>query len=113
MLFEALLLSDSLPYLAGLHGCTVHLDPSRCSMALRDSQDLCLVKKPQTAPGELLPQGALTFIYTHPPPAACQGAPSPCACRLAGESSDWTSAAVLLSPSDIKEKSGLTCLVPS
>lgn len=112
MLFEALLLSDSLPYAAGLHGCTVHLHPSRCSIALRGSQDLCLVKKLQIAPGELLPQGALTFVYTHPPPAACQRAPSPCAHRLAGESRDWPSAAVFLLPSNLEEKLGLTCLVP-
>lgn len=110
-LFEALLLSDSLPYVAGLHGCTVHLDPSRCSIALRGSQDLCLVKKPQVPPGELLPQGALTFVYSRPPPAACQRTPSPCARRLAGKSRDRPGAAVFLLPSN-PETLGLTCLVP-
>lgn len=70
----------------GLCRCTVHLDSPRYSMALRGSQDLCLVKKPQMAQGELSPQGPLTLICTHPPPAASQGTPSPCARKLAGES---------------------------
>lgn len=55
-------------------------------MALRGIQDPCLVKKPQMAQSELLPQGPLTLIHTHPLPAASQGIPSPCAHKLAGES---------------------------
>lgn len=47
-------LSNSLLWLAGLCGRTVYLDPQdRYSMALRDCQDLCLVKMPHMAQGEL------------------------------------------------------------
>lgn len=55
MLFEALQLSSSLPWLGGLCGCTVHLDPPRYSNGHERQPAPVSVKKPQMTQGELLP----------------------------------------------------------
>lgn len=95
-LFEALLLPNSLPWLVGLCGYTVHLDPPRYSTAPRGSQDLCLVKKPQMAEGKLLPQGALTLVRTHPSQLFPKGFPVPVLANRQGRAG-WTGPALLRS----------------